>query len=36
MPAISPTSAADWQRNGYYKSEKEYLFAIADALREEY
>ena len=36
MPAISPTSAADWQRNGYYKSEEEYLFAIADALREEY
>src|SRR5262245_23687177 len=36
MPAISPTSAADCQRNGYYKSEEEYLFAIADALREEY
>src|SRR5260221_13260475 len=36
MPAISPTSAADWQRNGYYKSEGECLFAIADALREEY
>src|SRR5262249_9211754 len=36
MPAISPTSAADWQRNGYYKTEEEYLFAIADALREEY
>jgi 5-methyltetrahydropteroyltriglutamate--homocysteine methyltransferase len=36
MPAISSTSAADWQRNGYYKSEEEYLFAIADALREEY
>src|SRR5258708_12291439 len=36
MPAISPTSAADWQRNGYYKSEEEYLFAIADALGEEY
>jgi len=36
MPAISPTSAADWQRNGYYKSEEEYLLAIADALREEY
>ncbi len=36
MPAISPTSAADWQRNGYYKSEEEYLFAIAEALREEY
>jgi 5-methyltetrahydropteroyltriglutamate--homocysteine methyltransferase len=36
MPAISPASAADWLRNGYYKSEEEYLFAIADALREEY
>ena len=36
MPATSPTSAADWQRNGYYKTEEEYLFAIADALREEY
>jgi 5-methyltetrahydropteroyltriglutamate--homocysteine methyltransferase len=36
MPAISPTSAADWQRNGHYKTEEEYLFAIADALREEY
>jgi 5-methyltetrahydropteroyltriglutamate--homocysteine methyltransferase len=36
MPAISPTSAADWQRNGYYNSEEEYLFALADALREEY
>jgi 5-methyltetrahydropteroyltriglutamate--homocysteine methyltransferase len=36
MPAISPSSAADWQRNAYYTSEEEYLFAIADALREEY
>ena len=36
MPAISPTSAADWLYNGYYKTEEEYLFAIADALREEY
>src|SRR5205807_9211401 len=36
MPAISPASAADWLRNGYYKSDEEYLFAIADALREEY
>ncbi len=36
MPAISPSSAADWQRNGYYKTEEEFLFAIADALREEY
>jgi 5-methyltetrahydropteroyltriglutamate--homocysteine methyltransferase len=36
MPAISPASVADWQRNAYYKTEEEYLFAIADALREEY
>ena len=36
MPAISPASVADWQRNAYYKSDEEYLFAIADALREEY
>ena len=36
MPAISPASAADWMRNGYYKSDEEYLFAIAEALREEY
>jgi 5-methyltetrahydropteroyltriglutamate--homocysteine methyltransferase len=36
MPAISPASAADWLRNGYYKTDEEFLFAIADALREEY
>jgi 5-methyltetrahydropteroyltriglutamate--homocysteine methyltransferase len=36
MPAISPASAADWQRNEYYKSDEEYLFAVADAMREEY
>jgi 5-methyltetrahydropteroyltriglutamate--homocysteine methyltransferase len=36
MPAISPASAADWQRNGYYKTEEDYLFALADAMREEY
>ena len=36
MPAISPSNVADWQRNAYYKTEEEYLFAIADALREEY
>src|SRR5260370_7825487 len=36
MPPISPASVADWQRNAYYKNEEEYLFAIADALRDEY
>jgi 5-methyltetrahydropteroyltriglutamate--homocysteine methyltransferase len=36
MPAISPASASDWQRNAYYKSDEEYLFAVAEAMREEY
>ncbi len=36
MPAISPASAADWQRNAYYKTDEEYMFAVAEALREEY
>jgi 5-methyltetrahydropteroyltriglutamate--homocysteine methyltransferase len=36
IPAISPTSVEDWQKNTYYKTEEEYLFAIADAMREEY
>ena len=36
LPAISPTSIEDWQRNRYYKTDEEYLFAIADAMREEY
>ena len=36
IPAISPTSVEDWQRNAYYKTDEEYLFAIAEALREEY
>src|SRR5207249_2429507 len=36
IPAISPTSVEDWQRNAYYKTDEEYLFAIADAMREEY
>jgi 5-methyltetrahydropteroyltriglutamate--homocysteine methyltransferase len=36
MPAISPASAADWLRNGYFKSDEEFLFAVAEALREEY
>ena len=36
MPAISPANIEDWQNNAYYKSPEEYLFAIADAMREEY
>jgi 5-methyltetrahydropteroyltriglutamate--homocysteine methyltransferase len=36
MPAISPSNIEDWQKNTYYKSTEEYIFAIADAMREEY
>ena len=36
MPAISPTNVEDWQRNRYYRTQEEFLFAIADAMREEY
>ena len=36
IPAISPTSIEDWQRNAYYKTDEEYLFAIADAMHQEY
>ena len=36
VPAISPANVEDWQRNAYYKTQEEFLFAIADALHEEY
>jgi 5-methyltetrahydropteroyltriglutamate--homocysteine methyltransferase len=36
LPAISPTSVMDWQRNSHYKTNEEFLFAIAEAMREEY
>jgi 5-methyltetrahydropteroyltriglutamate--homocysteine methyltransferase len=36
MPAISPSNVEDWQRNAYYKTQEEYVFAIAEAMREEY
>jgi 5-methyltetrahydropteroyltriglutamate--homocysteine methyltransferase len=36
MPAISPSNIEEWQRNVYYKTQEEYLFAIAEAMREEY
>src|SRR5215471_21734551 len=31
MPAISPSNVEDWQKNAYYKSQEDYIFAIADA-----
>jgi len=36
MPAISPTNVEFWIRNEHYKSDEEYIFALADAMREEY
>jgi 5-methyltetrahydropteroyltriglutamate--homocysteine methyltransferase len=36
MPAISPTNVENWQRNEFYKTQEEYLFAIAAAMHEEY
>ncbi|MGE5270450.1 MAG: cobalamin-independent methionine synthase II family protein [Thiohalocapsa sp.] len=36
MPAVSPANLANWNRNQHYRSEEEYLYALADALREEY
>jgi 5-methyltetrahydropteroyltriglutamate--homocysteine methyltransferase len=36
VPSISPSNIEDWNRNDYYKTAEEYLFAIADAMREEY
>ena len=36
VPCISPANIEDWNENKYYKSEEEYLSAIADAMNVEY
>jgi 5-methyltetrahydropteroyltriglutamate--homocysteine methyltransferase len=36
MPAISPSNIEEWQRNAYYKTSEEYIFAIGEAMHEEY
>ncbi|HSF03375.1 MAG TPA: cobalamin-independent methionine synthase II family protein [Solirubrobacterales bacterium] len=36
VPAVSPSNVEEWHRNKHYKTDEEYLFAIADAMREEY
>src|SRR5262245_1577303 len=36
LPAISPSNVEGRQKNLYYKTDEEYLFAIAEAMREEY
>lgn len=36
VPAIAPSDIEYWQHNRFYKTEEEYLYAIAEAMREEY
>jgi 5-methyltetrahydropteroyltriglutamate--homocysteine methyltransferase len=36
MPAVSPSNVEEWQRNKYYKTAEEFVFAVAEAMREEY
>jgi len=36
LPAISPSNVAFWIKNEYYKSDEDYVFALADAMHEEY
>mgnify|MGYP003339939957 CR=1 FL=1 len=36
MPAISPSNIEEWQRNAYYKTQEEYIFALGEAMHEEY
>ncbi len=36
IPAIAPSNVEGRQRNAYYTTDEEYLFAIAEAMREEY
>ncbi len=36
LPAIAPGTMEHWMKNEYYPSEQAYLFAIADAMHEEY
>jgi len=36
IPAVSPAVVENWHENHYYSTDVEFLFAIADAMREEY
>jgi 5-methyltetrahydropteroyltriglutamate--homocysteine methyltransferase len=36
LPAITPGTVEHWLWNDYYKSDEEFLFAIAEVMREEY
>jgi len=36
MPAVSPSNVEEWQKNRYYRTDEEFVFAVAEAMREEY
>jgi 5-methyltetrahydropteroyltriglutamate--homocysteine methyltransferase len=36
LPAVAPGTIEHWLRNRYYPNDEAYLYAIADAMREEY
>lgn len=36
LPAVAPGTMEHWMKNDYYPSDEAYLFAIADAMHEEY
>jgi 5-methyltetrahydropteroyltriglutamate--homocysteine methyltransferase len=36
LPAVAPGTLEHWLKNDYYRNDEEYLFALADAMREEY
>ncbi len=36
LPAVAPGSIEHWLKNEYYKSHEEFLYAISEAMREEY
>jgi 5-methyltetrahydropteroyltriglutamate--homocysteine methyltransferase len=36
LPAVAPGSIEHWLGNQYYASQEEFLYAVADAMREEY
>lgn len=36
LPAVAPGTIEHWLQNDYYKSDEEFLFAVADAMHDEY
>src|SRR5579871_2257233 len=36
LPAVAPGTIEHWLRNGYYPTDEAYVYAIADAMHEEY